>query len=181
MEWTEEETEVGMRLNLAIFRNQLSLVEEICQEHPWIVQRDQNWQKTKPSWLGRPAGAGDIDTVAKMLQLGFNVDALSGKEESTALVRAVGNSHFELAKLLLSHNANPNLSRPIISALNARKPAKEQLKFVKLLVENGCEVNTIYALYGDMSRGFTALDWAKHEDVVDYLKSKGAKHATDLR
>ena len=176
MEWTAERIKIGEELVLAIFRGQADLCENLCRQNPWIIHHDQTWQTSKPSWLRVPARKGDIATISKLLELGFSVNALNGKEESTALVSAVEGGHYQLAVYLLEQGADPNLSRPMISALSPRKSPEIQLKFARLLLDHGCEINKVYPLYGDIAKGFTALDRASDPDVIALLRSMGAEN-----
>lgn len=179
--WTHEQIDIGKTLNLAIEGGDVDACRSLCTQYPWLVT-NHKWQVRDgfaPTWIAVPARAGDIAMMRLLLDLGFDVNALSGKEQSSALDSAVSNDHYELAELLLSRGASLNVSRPLIAALNNRQ-SDRRMAFVKLLVENGCDVNRIYDLYGDISKGFTALDWTKDPEVVAYLKSKGAKKAREL-
>ncbi len=49
-----------------------------------------------------------------------------------------------------------DLSRPLIGALNLDSTDKK-MAFVQLLVENGCDVNRIYDLYGDCKQGIHGI------------------------
>ena len=181
MDWTDDQVAIGKQFFLAIERGQLDVCRDLCDRYPWLVT-DHTWHEYKgfrPTWIKVPARSGNIAMMQLLLDLGFNVNALSGKEQSSALVNAVSQGHYEMAELLLRNGANPNLDRPLISALNINS-ADTKMAFVKLLVEQGCDVNRLYDLYGDASKGFTALDWTKDPEVVAYLRSKGAKKATEL-
>ena len=48
------------------------------------------------------------------------------------------------------------------------------LEMVKYLVECGADINA------KDKYGSTALDWARNDDVKEYLKSKGAKSGREL-
>jgi hypothetical protein len=179
--WTDEEIEIGQEFNLAIERGNIDLCRAMCGDYPWLIT-DHTWHDYKgyrPTWIKVPARSGNISMMAFLLDQGFDVNALSGKEQSSALGSAVSMGHYEMAEFLLSRGADPNLSRPLIGALNM-EPTEKTMKFVKLLVENGCDVNRLYDLYGDISKGFTALDWTKDPEVIAYLRSKGAKTAKEL-
>lgn len=181
MNWTDDQIAIGKQFFLAIERGQVEACRDLCAHYPWLVT-DHTWEEYKgfrPTWIVVPARSGNIAMMQLLLDLGFNVNALSGKEQSSALIHAVSTGHYDMAEFLLRNGADPNLSRPLISALNISS-ADKKLAFVKLLVENGCDVNRLYDLYGDISKGFTALDWTKDPEIVAYLKSKGAKKASEL-
>lgn len=179
--WTNEQIEIGKEFHGALRNGNAELCRELCSKYKWLVT-DHNWQVRDgfaPTWLNVAVLSGDVATVKTLLDLGFDVNALSGKEQSSALGVAIDRNHYEIAVVLLSRGANPNVSRPLIAALN-RESTENKMAFVKLLVEHGCDVNRLYDLYGDASKGFTALDWTKDPEVVAYLRSKGAKKATEL-
>ncbi|MFN5274343.1 MAG: suppressor of fused domain protein [Planctomycetota bacterium] len=182
MNWTNEQIEIFKEFYGSIQSGSVDRFRKMCSDFPWL-KTDHTWQVItgyRPTWIKEPARSGDLEMVKAMLDLGFDINALSGKEQSSALGIAVSNGHYELAEFLLKKGANPNLSRPMIGALN-QDSTKKKLAFVKLLVDNGCDVNRIYDLYGDITKGFTALDWTKDPEVVAYLKSKGAKKAVELK
>lgn len=179
--WTDEQIEIGREFHGALRDGNAERCRELCRKYEWLVT-DHTWQVRDgfaPTWLNVAVLSGDVATVNTLIDLGFDVNALSGKEQSSALGVAIAKNHYEIAVVLLRRGANPNLSRPLISALN-RDSTENRMAFVKLLVEHGCDVNRLYDLYGDASKGFTALDWTKDPEVVAYLRSKGAKKATEL-
>ena len=179
--WTNEQIEIGKRFHGALRTGNVELCRSLCIEFPWLIT-DHTWQVRDgfaPTWIGVAVLSGDVALIKLLLDLGLDVNALSGREQSSALVDSVSKGHYEMAEFLLQKGANPNLSRPLIAALNNREKDRK-MAFVKLLVENGCDVNRLYDLYGDFSKGFTALDWTKDPEVVAYLRSKGAKTAKEL-
>jgi hypothetical protein len=181
MNWTDAQIEIGKEFHRSIRRGQVDEVRRLFTEFPWLFM-DHTWQGDpgyRNTWITVPARSGDMAMMKLLLDLGFDANALSGKEQSSALSDAVSTDHYELAKFLLDEGADPNLDRPLIAALNNRQ-SDRRMAFVKLLVENGCDVNRLYDLYGDISKGFTALDWTKDPEVVAYLRSKGAKKAKEL-
>jgi hypothetical protein len=109
-------------------------------------------------------------------------------EESTALDDAIGGSrdhrskgeHLRVVEYLLSQGGDPNIGRPIISAINHEDSALA-LQFVKLLVEHGADVNKPFDSYRRQNMMFTALDWAAGKpEIAAYLKEHGAKPAHEL-
>lgn len=179
MNWTKEKIEIGRDLLLAVERGQIDLVRDLCEANRWLVT-DHTWHGSKSTWIKTPARRGNIQMIKTMLQIGFDVNALSGKEQSTALTSAVDCDHFELAEFLLENGADSSLSRPLIAALNSRKDPKLQLSFVKLLIEDGVDVNRLYNIYGDPTNQMTALDFARVPSVIEFLRSVGAKHSTEI-
>jgi hypothetical protein len=116
-----------------------------------------------------------------LLDRGTDVNSrASTPDKTSALELATDKKDTKAIECLLARGANPNIGRPIIGALNQQAPPKLQLAFLKLLVDRGCDVNRLFDLYGDSTNQFTALDWASDPDVIDYLKTVGAKTSDEL-
>ncbi len=179
MEWTEAQTKIGKRFNLAIEENKTKVVRELVQKHSWLV-RDYEWNN-RSTWMRTVGLVGHVAMAETLLDLGFNIDALSLPEKSSALSLAIAFKHWDLVCFLLAKGANPNLGRAMVSAINCEVPAK-RLELVMLLVKHGADVNQVYDFMGDKDTVFTVLDWTeKSSDVYAYLKSVGAKPAFELR
>lgn len=111
-------------------------------------------------------------------ELSMSVNACVGIEKDTPLQCAIDGQQFEIAEWLLKLGANPNAGRPIIGAINIkiRGPEELALKYVKLLVQYGCDINQAFVFMGDKSRLFTALDWSGEKSLIGrYLRSQGGK------
>lgn len=138
------------------------------------------------SRLHDAAKVGSISLAKYFISLGNPINYAVMPEADTALNTAISFSrlqpgqHYELCEYLLSKGADPNIGRPIISAIN-HENSESALKFVRLLVEHGADVNAVYDSFRDQNKMFTALDWAgAHPNVMEYLKSKGAKPASEI-
>ena len=138
------------------------------------------------SILHTAAHSGSLPMVQYFHSLGCPVNYAPMPGEFTVLNSAIGSSrnkhgqYYEICKYLLENGADPNLARPMISAIN-HENSESALKFVRLLVEHGADVNAVYDSFRDQNKMFTALDWAgAHPNVMEYLKSKGAKPASDI-
>ena len=116
-----------------------------------------------------------------LLDLGFPLNPTLQGSEGQPLETAINYHDPNAFEELLKRNADPNIGRPIIGAINLNDE-DEGLTFVKRLLEHGCNLNRIYDLFGDMDDGFTALDWAKDKPAIaEYLRSKGAMTASEVR
>jgi len=87
------------------------------------------------------AAIGNIDLMNQDLALGLNPDITLNNDPKTALVYAVDNNKHEAVKLLLEHNANPNVkirgtSYPIIEASYAG-----YTEIVDLLIQYKADLN----------------------------------------
>lgn len=133
------------------------------------------------TWLGIAiSNRCSFEVLEELLSAGCDVNACSKSPDQTRpLEIAVNNDQIETVEWLLGKGADPNLGRPIVAAINFRKPAETQLSLLKLLIHAGADVNQTFARYGDESDRFTVLDHAElygiSAEVTDYLKSNGAQ------
>ncbi len=135
------------------------------------------------SWLHEAADSGLLSLVDYLLRVGLDINYAAGIEQSTPLEKAVradeNPNRPDFIRELLRRGADPNISRPLISALLPRRGNEDvSLELVRILVEEGgADVNRIYDIYGDKNNTFTALEWAEAHDrpkIAAYLRSKGA-------
>lgn len=156
-------------LILAILRNDSALVEELLplSETPSAVH------------LNSAMRGGNLEIVRMLVDAGcdFKTPDTDGR---TLLSKAVAADQLDIARELLTRGADPNVDRPLISAVNARKSPDRQIAFVQLLIEHGAEVNRLYSLYGDEGAQFTVLDWAEDPEVQDHLRQHAANSAKEL-
>jgi ankyrin repeat protein len=152
---------------------------------------------------------GDIKRMERALADGADLNKKGGVLEETPLLAAARNGHVAAVRLLFKHGANPNakvLGRPALfdgvehgktpdvleAFLEAGADIRSKdydetllmaaarggsLAIVKRLVELGADVN-----HRDKNFDKTALDEAKagkHKEVIDYLRSLGAKADRD--
>jgi uncharacterized protein len=179
--WTEEREQIGYALRNAIDNQDNAAIRLLCTNNPWLICA-YRWDGNN-TWLLSPARKGFFQTVKTLIELGFDVNTLDypTTSRSTALVGAIGDGHFEVARLLLENGADPNLSRPLISAINLNDDDLA-MRCVRLLVENGIDVNQVFLLYNNPNDTFTALDWAKSRPAIaKYLRENGAKTAAELK
>jgi ankyrin repeat protein len=105
----------------------------LALEHPaverWLDWRD--WPRPnrplRPSDLPAAAAAGALATVQRLLELGFAVDT-QDDQGASALLRACGAGHREIAACLLDAGADPALAArsgvtPLAAAVAARREA----------------------------------------------------------
>ncbi len=179
--WTEENKKIGYKLRNAIDDQEIGLIKELCASHPWLIS-GHRWDGDN-TWLLSPCSKGNLKTVKTLVELGFDVNAFDYPKTSrrTALCGAVGEGHLAVASYLLDHGADPDLDRPLISATN-HSDDDLAMRCVRLLVDNGIDVNQIFLLYDDPNDTFTALDWAKSRPAIaKYLRANGAKTAEELK
>ena len=113
----------------------------------------------------------DRNKVIQLINDGADINQISSRGTSlgqTALYYAVVNNNLDIVEILLSNNADPDLSDRYGSFPLQRAAAIGLTEMVKLLVKFGANKNQ------KTSSGKTALIWAEqnsHEDIVNVLKN----------
>ena len=166
-------------LFLAVESGELNTATKLIAGNPDALRQSPGIAWT---WLSLAVNSGNKELVQLMLDNGIDVNCGTESNELTSgLCAAIDSNYFEIAESLLKSGADPNLDRALLSAMGSDLKPESQLKFVKLLVENGADVNQLYDLYGNQERSFSALDYCQANEVADYLKSKGAKRSSELK
>jgi len=148
----------------------------LALEHPaverWLDWRD--WARPnrplQPTDLPAAAAAGALATVQRLLELGFAVDT-QDDQGASALLRACGAGHREIAACLLDAGADPTLAArsgvtPLAAAVAARREA-----LVALLLQH--EVGTDQRLPNDATALMVAAAMG-YPEIVDQLLVAGA-------
>jgi hypothetical protein len=134
------------------------------------------------TWLGQAVKNDcSISVLESLLAAGCDPNGfLKSPNESRPLEIAVSKDRIDVIKWLLDHGADPNIGRPLVAAINHEKSSDLQLAMLTLLLDGGASINQTYPLFGDETKRFSVLDWAClyriSEDVISYLKSRGAIH-----
>jgi len=106
------------------------------------------------------AREGQMEAVRELIASGADVNKVSGSDQMSALVQAIITGHFDIAKFLLEHGADPNLADktaglfPLWATIDARYPHREwypapsveqentdYLDLVKELLDHGANPN----------------------------------------
>ncbi len=134
----------------------------------------------RTSSIAECAHHGNTEVLKLLLKAGVDVNAM--RHGSHALGTASTFGHEGFVRLLLEAGADPNLAEeegttPLIAAV-----ASKRISVVKTLVEAGAKLNVVR--FG--GRIETALDFAewldkkKTREIAEYLRSIGAKRASEL-
>lgn len=172
----DDELTPRQNLSNAIMRMQIETVKVLCQRFPELA--DERYGEREDTLLGDAAVGGNLEVVRTLLDHGFYIDAVRLPEMSTPLSHAIGFEHDDIVELLLSRGANPNIGRTLIGALN--RPPERRMKYARLLVEHGIDVNLVFDLYGNKNQQFTAIDWIRDKEMVDFLRANGARTLEEL-
>jgi|GEM_PF-1251521 len=130
--------------------------------------------------LSRLARSGFVRSVAKMIELGADVDYEGDSE--CALFYAMLEAHVDVARILLEAGADPNKQRYLVTCINCEDADHpERVELIKLLVASGCRVNNLFAMFGDKKNARTALDFVSAGSPMHaFLRSIGAKTAKEV-
>ena len=114
---------------------------------------------------------GHAEVVKLLLSAGANVSSIYWDDcgEHSALSIAAVNGHLEVSRLLLAAGADANQYAPILGAVR-----QGDTDMVKLLVENGAEVNCHPDPDRPRTTPLTEAVALGLEDMVDYLLKHGA-------
>jgi ankyrin repeat protein len=161
------------QLYLAIEEKNCNAVRDIINANPQSFT--DRVSDDGEAWIALAARVSSVDVVKCLLDAGFNVNALSLPEEFSALDAAIGAQNEAVVKLLLERGADPNVGRPMISALTSKHSSDSSIKLIQLLLSHGADINRKYQLYGDPDDLFTALDYSTNESIRNYLRKQGAE------
>ena len=157
--------------------NDLGDLIRLCTAYPEL-KRD-SFPVRGGSVLEYAVGSERTEMIKWMLDNGFTANP--EECDSTPLEEAIRKGNLSICELLLRHGADVNIARPMITALN-RKDDLVALEFASKLMQHGCNINKIYDLYGDIERGFTALDFASERPkLAEYIRSNGGLSAVEVR
>ena len=126
------------------------------------------------------ASAGHKSIVQRLLEAGADVN-LASPGDGNALLKASSGGHLEVMRVLLTAGADPNAIVPDDETPLINAAQSGQLDAVKLLVEEaGADVSlsaVANTLNGPQRRSpLSEAIRNNHEDVADYLRSKGAQN-----
>lgn len=113
---------------------------------------------------------GDVDKVKKLIKAGVNVNATAGfasHETSYPLTTAATQGNAEIARLLLTHGADPNIRKSTNWTPLMEAAWRGHIDVVQVLLTSGADVNISSREYG------TALNIAlakQHTEIVTQLK-----------
>jgi hypothetical protein len=130
------------------------------------------------TWLHTAANRGAFRSVKALVALGFDVNVPKHPDDPPEgpLFNAVSRGSQEIVRWLLEHGAHSDCvvkSEGGVTRNFALHQAVEdgRLDLVKLLVEHGANVSVYY---GDRTPLLVAQNMG-HEEIAEYLRSKGAK------
>ena len=171
----------------AVRSGDLELVKRLLLKYPDYPLVD----KSGDTKLHDAAWYGQIEVAEYFIARGCDINAQIMPEGSTPLTHSISGIRTEVANLakclamtewLLAKGADPNLDRLLISAIQFDVP-EYRIRFVRLLVEYGVDVNLCFKSFNNDREMFTALDRALAYDepeIVEYLLAHGAKPAHEI-
>jgi hypothetical protein len=161
------------------WKNEVRINQLLSGDTSFLAKRAKYSSET---WLGQAVKNGcSIAVLESLLAAGCDPNGfLESPKESRPLEIAVRKDRIDAIKWLLDHGADPNIGRPLVAAINDEKSSDLQLAMLTLLIDGGANINQTYPLFGDETKRFSVLDWARlyriSEDVISFLQSRGAIH-----
>lgn len=167
-------------LDEAMRRDDPAEVEAILRSHPELKD-----EETGVGTLIHSASTmGSINTVKRLVALGFDVNTPSsprGRPPEGPIFSAVNSGNAEVVRWLLEQGARSEFVVNDVAGKSRNFALGSaimdgRLDLVKLLVEYGADVNVLYA------KRTPLIDAQRmgHEEIAEYLRSKGAKLPEDL-
>ena len=117
------------------------------------------------------ATKGDLRAVSELLAKGAVVDLKEGKYGRTALMRAVGNNHLNIVKILIEKGADVNARDHDGDTSLTIASSDGHVEVVKELLENGADVN---ARNSSGESSLWKACFSVNTEVAEILLEKGA-------
>jgi ankyrin repeat protein len=155
----------------AVRSGDVQQVRDMFAKHPEMVRHEYGGG----TWLHIAAHRDSVKMIEMLISHGCNVNAEKEfRTRDTPLDYAIMEDNPETVRILLEHGASLNHGREVIGALTGTK--LNCLAVVKLLEQYGADLHRVFnnEMTGrPMNALSEAIVWGK-QDVVDYLRSKGA-------
>jgi len=164
-------TDVTRLIDDAIQAGNMEAVRGLFSRYPEMA----HFRYCGQSWLHAAVQFQKIEIARLLIDLGCDVRSENDSgNRLTPLDNAIFRDNPDLVRLLLTHGANPNHSREVISAIVGMK--RNSLKMIQLLAEHGADLHRVFEneqSHQPMNALSEAIAWGK-QDVVDFLRSQGA-------
>jgi ankyrin repeat protein len=128
-------------ISAAIRSHDLLAVKKLFVDHPDHI--DAYTPFAGGTWLHFAAGHDSVEIVAHLIDLGMNVNEGDMREGRTPLVDACAAGNFDIAKYLLDHGAQLDVSASVRNPLFAAI-AEGSIAIVKLLLNHGIDASVRY-------------------------------------
>lgn len=160
-------------LSTAVASEDISRLRTLIRDHHGVIVE----KGILPRLLKDAASGNRLRSLQALVELGVDINSQYMMSEPTWWAAVEG--AYEAVQWLLDHGANLNIDNggvPDCPALDAAARCGH-LKIVKLLVERGAAINGAHPVRNALSQ---AMAYGR-DDVVEYLRSKGAKMPWELR
>ena len=145
----------------SIANSNLKRVKKIIDKNPEIL----HVETPNGSWLHVASSRNNIEIVEYLVNSGIDINKKGGVSNEMPINLAASEGNIELVKYYIKKGAifdeSESYSNPLFSAIH-----NGHLEIVKLLIENGINVNIKY-------RDLTAISFGERlerKEIVDYLK-----------
>lgn len=169
-------------LYAAIRANDAERLAQLCQGAKVTTFFDR--ARTSHRLMQAIRHSAGIPVLQVLIDLGVDPLELPKRGHQTPLGEAKRLKRIDCFKYLLELGVDPNAGlddhRITLMGGSDPPPVSMQLEMLKLLIEHRVDINFQFTLFGDKNKLFTALDFATSDEVKEYLRSVGAKTATEL-
>lgn len=170
---TTNDKDIRKALTRSVDSGDVAMSEQLLRDHPELLYHDHGLG----TWLHRAARKQSIEMVDMLLEQGLDINAEMNSKmlNNSPLICALYEDNPLMVECLLQRGADVRKGRPIVAAITGAK--KNSLEMVKLLEKYGADIHEVFPFGEGQGQKINALSaamtWGK-QDVVDYLKSKGA-------
>jgi len=85
----------------------------------------------------------------------------------------------KMVEFALKSGLDPNHERQVFNATRNEKGFSKEI--LQLMLDNGLQINRVFAMFGDRNAAKTALDYVgEQSDIGLFLRTKGAKTAAEV-
>jgi ankyrin repeat protein len=128
--------------------------------------------------LNAAARAGSEEMFDSLVSLGakVNVDSLHAYD---VLQYSASKGTPKMVEFALKSGLDPNHERQVFNATRNEKGFSKEI--LQLMLDNGLQINRVFAMFGDRNAAKTALDYVgEQSDIGLFLRTKGAKTAAEV-
>lgn len=165
--------ELYSALSLAVSSEDISRLRTLIRDHQGaIVEKDM-----LPQLLKRAASENGLRSLQALVELRVDINSLYMMSEPTWWAAIEG--AYEAVEWLLDHGAHLNIDRDGVPECPALDDAAGcgHLKIVKMLLVRGAAINGAHPEHNALSMAMSH----GRDDVVEYLRSQGAKTPWEVR
>jgi ankyrin repeat protein len=161
-------------VEMACAHNKPKALQSLLKKHPTLIKKYRT--QISPSLLHSAVRDGHPKIIDLIIQSGIDVNHLGGSGLSPLYI-AIIQGMMDMAKYLIAKGASPHIGQPIFATIML-KDERLAIRFIKLLIDAGIELDRKYPWIGDKKNLVSALDIARANErkhVIKFLEKELAK------